>query len=143
MADASSHLMVFGDSPGAASPGKIRLYFNSSGVLMQVDDTGTESSVTGGITVHNLLTGRGDLDCHTMAAITGLITALAGKEASFGDPTVDGMVLASLTNGTRYWKAIEIPHIFSAKNEIWQSFQSQSEVVTEWDVEILKHSKFT
>jgi hypothetical protein len=46
MAIASSQAWSKGDSPGAAPPGKYRLYINNLGTLVIVDDSGTESELS-------------------------------------------------------------------------------------------------
>ncbi|RLB91781.1 MAG: hypothetical protein DRH10_01055 [Deltaproteobacteria bacterium] len=47
MADASSHVLTKGDSPGAAPTDKVRLYANSAGTLMKVDESGVEVPIGG------------------------------------------------------------------------------------------------
>lgn len=132
-------------TPGAltpSAPGLFSIQFDSSGNAYIVDDAGVASAMNG-VTIHNLLSGRSDADVHPLAAISGLSTALAGKEPGLGNPTQDGMHLTSTAAGIRSWEnPPEPPNLFSAKNETWQSFAAQSEVITEWDVEIIKHSKF-
>jgi hypothetical protein len=59
----------------------------------------------GGVTVHNSLTGRDVADAHPISAVTGLQAALDGKEASLGNPVVDGYLLSSTAAGARSWVA--------------------------------------
>lgn len=55
----------------------------------------------GGVSVHNLLTGRSDADAHPTSAVTGLTAALAGKQPLDSDLTA----LAALTT-TTYGRAL-------------------------------------
>ena len=58
--------------PGATGAG-------ATGATGPVGATGPAGSGGGGVTDHNLLTGRSDADQHPTSAITGLDSALAGK----------------------------------------------------------------
>ncbi len=56
---------------------------------------------------HNILQNRNSPNQHNINAITGLNTALAGKESVLGNPSSSGRVLSSTTSGNRSW--IDIP----------------------------------
>ncbi len=128
-----------------SAPGLWSIQFDTTGQAYRVDDAGNSYPMNG-VTVHNSLSGLSDVDAHPISAITSLSTTLGSKENVLGNPTADGQHLISTTGGARGWgdpPVQEIPHLFSARNETLQSFTSQAEVVTEWDVETVKHSKFT
>jgi len=55
----------------------------------------------------NELDSKADINhTHTIPQVSGLQTALDGKENSLGNPTTDGNVLTSLIDGTRNWKKL-------------------------------------
>ena len=55
----------------------------SNEILLEITGIGG-----GGVTVHNLLSGRDVADCHPQSAITGLVAALAAKADSSALATV-------------------------------------------------------
>ncbi len=135
-------------TPGALTPSASGLWsiqFDAAGVAHRVDDAGNTFPM-GGVTVHNLLSGRSTADSHPTSAITGLDTSLGSKEPTLGNPSVDGQHLASTAAGVRFWETPPSPaRCFAGINDTQQSFGSPgvSELEIEWDTEILKHSDFT
>lgn len=136
-------------TPGTVTPSASGLWsiqFDSTGKAYRVDDAGN-AYLLQGMTTHNDLASRNAVDCHPQSAITGLVAALTGKEPGLGNPSVDGMHLASTAAGVRSWVAPPARGgVFSAINDTMQSFGSPgvTDVLVEWDSEILKHaSKFS
>jgi hypothetical protein len=115
-----------------------------NGYILVSDITGVRSWIphTESLSVHNNLSGRDSVDSHPQMAITGLINDLTLKEDGLGNPVTDGMHLASLANGTRFWSD-QKPKFFSAKNEIVESHQAVATQAIDFDVEIYKDPIFT
>ena len=67
---------------------------------------GMSRRISGGAIPHSLTTGRGDLDSHPTAAITGLdaeITAIQGQFAAVvGNIIIDGSDFTDATVGSSY-----------------------------------------
>lgn len=131
-------------TPGAltnSASGLWSIQFDAAGIAYRVDDAGNAFELSG-ITLHNLLSGRTDANCHSQAAITGLSSSLAGKENSLGNPTVSGMQLVSTVAGVRSWVTVAgSPRCFDGINGVLQSFGSVGvdELIINWNTEVLKH----
>ena len=125
-------------TPGTITPSASGLWsiqFDNAGNAYRVDDAGNAYPMQG-MTIHNALSDRSVNDCHPQSAITGLVSALSGKESSLGNPTQDGMHLSSDTSGNRSWVTPPAHGgVFSAINNTTQSFGSPgvTDILVEWD----------
>ncbi len=141
MSDASQFIMTPGDDPPSAPTGKVRLFYNNAGTLMQIDDAGNITVVGGGVNTHNELTGRDVADCHPISAITGLSSSLANKEDSLGNPDSDGQILSSTASGTRSWiDPPANPAVCCVQNNVQQSIGSGVDI--SWPITILKNTTY-